>query len=100
MCSFWSITRLNPRVKDLEPFHSKQRAAALPGQHQALGLYFPYFWSSQRSILPPVYNKLLQSQCHRCHQRYLVATWNSEFCHLDKTWLISRAKGFATDFQA
>lgn len=55
VCVF--LLELNPSAKDLVPFHSKQRAAVranpLPGQHQALGLYLPYFWGSQCSILSP-----------------------------------------------
>ena len=41
----------------------------LSSQHQALGLYFPYFLGSQCPVLPPkqpLHALLLQSQRHRC----------------------------------
>lgn len=73
VCSSWNITRLNPSAKELVPFQGKQRSTVktnpLSSQHQALGLYFPYFLGSQCSVLPlkqPLHNLLLQSRCHRC----------------------------------
>lgn len=65
------------------PFHSKQRAALRTNPSQASTRHqdsiFPTFGEASALSYHPLYNRLLQSQCHRCHQRYLVATWNSEW---------------------